>query len=177
MEEKVFLVVSLVRDLTNNTLLVIREKSNIARARRPQDFFPSNMKSIGENEVQCAIRVTFEQTGIVIKNPKEVSRIKVEMEDKEKNYEVVVFLSTEFSGSIHPSASTDVIWLSLSTPGQHPLPGMDLSTYMVWSEEEPVKADGQIVGFVLHKILAGKYVRGVYYYSNDEFFDTEVRIL
>lgn len=155
MEEKVFLVVSLVRDLTDDTLLVIREKSVESIVRRPMDFFPMELKPIGENNIQTAIRVTREKTGVVIHNPVEVARIKVDLEDTEKNYEAVVFLSTDFAGTLHPAAGTDVIW----------------------QKEDEVKAHGQIVGFFLQKILAGKYVKGRYNHVNDKFFDTEVRFI
>ena len=157
MEERVILIVSLVRDMTDGTLLVIREKNieSILHACRRRESFPMGLKQIGENTIQCAIRETFEKTGIVIQNPKEVAQVKMEMHDEEKTYEIVFFLSTEFSGSLHTAKGTDVVWVN---PNE-------------------VKLDGQLLIQAMPQILAGRYLSGTYNYADDEFTEFSVRDL
>ena len=92
MEEKIICVISIVRDLTDGTLLVVREKNieALLHASRQREAFPMALKQIGESNVQCAMRVTREKTGIVIKNPVEVGRVKLDMADP---YDILFFLS------------------------------------------------------------------------------------
>ena len=153
MEEKNFLVISLVRDLTDGTLLVIRKKEE--RCRPTQDAFPSSMKP--KNVMQTAIRATYEATGITIKKPVEVARVKVEVQvfGADNSYEAVFVLSTEFTGSLHPASETDV----------------------VWQKEEELKLESTIPAYILRQVLDGKYLSGTYNYADDEFTTKEIRDL
>lgn len=147
------MVISVVRDLTDNTLLVVRKKEEGCRP--TADSFPSDMNPIGENEIQCAIRATYEQTGVTIKNPVEVARVKVEVQvfGADSSYEAVFFLSTDFSGSLHPAAGTDV----------------------VWQKEEEIRCESTLPAYILRHIFAGKYLVGTYNYADDEFTIGEIR--
>ncbi len=153
MEEKNFLVISIVRDLTDGTLLVIRKKEE--KCRPTGDAFPSEINKIGENVLQTAIRATYDATGITIKNPVEAARVKVEvvLPKADNSYEAVFFISTEFSGSLHPAAGTDVVW-------QH---------------EKEIRCENTLPAYVIRHILDGKYLSGVYNYADDEFTVKEVR--
>ena len=153
MKEKNFLVISVVRDLTDNTLLVVRKKEEGCRPTK--DAFPADIKPIGENEIQCAIRATYEQTGVTIKNPVEVARVNVEVQilGADNSYEAVFVLSTQFSGSLHPAAGTDV----------------------VWQKEEEIRCESTLPAYILRHILAGHYLSGTYNYADDEFTEFSVR--
>ncbi len=151
MEEKKFLVISVVRDLTDNTLLVVRKK-----CRPTGDALPSEINPIGENILQTAIRATYEQTGVTIKNPVEVARVKVEVQllgNQDKSYEAVFVLSTQFSGSLHPAAGTDV----------------------VWQKEGEIRCESTLPAYVIRHILDGHYLSGTYNYADDEFTIGEIR--
>lgn len=149
------MVISLVRDLTDNTILIIRKKEE--RCRPTNDVFPSAMKPIGENEIQCAIRATYEQTGVTIKNPVEVARVNVEVQvlGADNSYEAVFVLSTQFSGSLRPAAGTDV----------------------VWQKEEEIRCESTMPAYILRHIIAGHYLTGTYNYADDEFTECSVRDL
>ena len=153
MNEKTFLVVSIVRDLTDNTLLVIRKKED--RCRPVGDYFPSDINKIGENILQTAIRATYDATGITVKNPVEVARVKVEvvLPKADNSYEAVFILSTQFSGTLHPADGTDV----------------------VWQKEEEIRCESTLPAYILRHILDGKYLNGVYNYADDEFTIKELR--
>ena len=152
MEEKEFLVISIVRDLMDNTLLVVREKHQGCRPM--QDAFPSDTKQIGENATQAAIRIAYEASGITPQNPVEVAKVKVQMLH-EKSYVVLVFLSTQFTGTLHPATGTDI----------------------VWQRESDVTLGNSIAAYVLRHILANKYVTGTYSYADGEFSLGELRDL
>ena len=153
MKEKKFLVISIVRDPKDNTILIVRKKEEGCK-----DAFPADIKPIGENVMQTAIRATYEATGITVKNPKEAARVKVEVQlfgNQDKSYEAVFFLSTEFSGTLHPAAGTDV----------------------VWQQQEEIRCESTLPAYIIRHILDGHYLVGTYNYADDEFTEFTVRDL
>lgn len=149
------MVISIVRDPKDNTILIVRKKEKGCRP--TADSFPSDMNPIGENVMQTAIRATYEATGVVIKDPVEVARVNVEVQvlGADNSYEAVFFLSTDFSGSLHPAAGTDV----------------------VWQKEEEIRCESTLPAYILRHILAGHYLSGTYNYADDEFTEFSVRDL
>ncbi len=150
MEKEKIIVISVVRDPKDNTILIVRKKEEATK-----DAFPADIKPIGENEIQCAIRATYEQTGVTIKNPVEVARVNVEVQvlGADNSYEAVFFLSTDFSGSLHPAAGTDI----------------------VWQQEGEIRCESTLPAYVIRHILDGHYLSGTYNYADDEFTIGEIR--
>ena len=147
-------IVSVVKDLTDDTLLVIRDKSVESLFHRHESF-PMDVKKIGQTAAQCAVETTHSKTGIIIQNPIEVARVHVKMDDKDNDYEIVFFLSTEFSGTLHPAKETDVIWQKMS----------DLRT------------ESRVVSHVILHINCNKYVKGTYNFADEDFTVEESRDL
>ena len=84
---------SIVRELSDNTFLMVENHRGINKG---CINFPGGKQEINENILQCAIRETREETGIIIKNPVEVGYL----EFPTQNFYVYVFMSTEFSGTM-----------------------------------------------------------------------------
>ena len=155
MNRERIMVISIVRDPKDNTILIVRKKEE--KCRPTKDAFPADIKPIGENILQTAIRATYEATGVTIKNPVEAARVKVEVQllGADNSYEAVFVLSTQFSGSLRPAAGTDV----------------------VWQKEEEIKCESTMPAYILSHIIAGHYLTGTYNYADDEFTEFSVRDL
>ena len=106
--------------------------------------FPGGKKEPDENMLQCVKRETAEETGIIIKNPKQVGYIEFPGAD----YYVYVYKSTEFSGNIKAHVGeVDVFWQDASA-----IP-----------YDKMREADKDF----LPLILAGQYVKRRYYYDSN----------
>ena len=145
MEENRIICVSIVVNFSNRTIL-------IASSSNAKDMLLSGIKKTAESAVQCVIRITTEATGLVVKNSKEAACIKVKMPDADDNYEVIFFVSTDFSGSFRNSSNAD----------------------LAWPKENEVKTAQEIYKTVMPDILSGKYVRGTYNSKCNKFISKEI---
>ena len=95
---------SIIEDVENNKLLMIKHLRGINKG-----FvnFCGGKKEEGETMEDCVRRETFEETGIVIENPKRVGYVEfVPME-----YNVTVFKSTKFHGDVKArEGEVEVFW-------------------------------------------------------------------
>ena len=131
----------IVRDLSDNTFLMVENHRGINAGYLN---FPGGKQEIGENIVQCAIRETYEETGLTIKNPVEVGYL----EFPTKDFYVFVFMSTEFSGTMRYNPS---------------------ETRAFWQDGNEIPYDKMRddVRDLLPDILAGKYVKRRYILDDD----------
>lgn len=132
---------SIVEDVANHKFLMIRHHRGINEG---CVNFPGGKKEIGESMEDCVIRETYEETGLKIKNPKQVGYI----EFPTKDFYVYVFKSTEFSGAIKENKDeVDAFWIE-----------EDKIPY-----EQMREADRNF----LPEIMAGKYVKRRFIYDDD----------
>lgn len=84
---------SIVEDIINNKILMIRHKRGINKGYMN---FPGGKKENNESMEDCVIRETLEETGILIKNPQKIGY----MEFPSMNFYVHIYKSTEFEGDL-----------------------------------------------------------------------------
>ncbi|MBR5598761.1 MAG: 8-oxo-dGTP diphosphatase [Alphaproteobacteria bacterium] len=131
----------IVEDCKNHKFLMIRHHRGINDG---CINFPGGKKEPDETIEACAIRETFEETGIIIKNPVKVGYIEFPGVD----FYVHIFKSSEFSGTINENkAEVDAFWQD-----------MDNVPYDMMRE-----ADRDF----LPDILAGVYVKRRYVYDTN----------
>ena len=132
---------SIVRDKNTNKFLMIRHHRGINKG---CINFPGGKKEVDETMEECVIRETLEETGILIKNPKQVGYIEFPGVD----FFVWVFMSDEFEGQLKENeAEVDAFWQDAND-----IPFDDMR-----------EADRNF----LPEILAGKYVRRRYVYDEN----------
>ncbi|MFI3241328.1 MAG: NUDIX domain-containing protein [Alphaproteobacteria bacterium] len=132
---------SIVYDQENKKYLMIKHHRGINNGYLN---FPGGKKEADETMLQCVIRETLEETGILINNPKEVGYI----EFPTMNFYVYVYMSTEFSGELIVNQE-------------------EVETF--WQDENNIpydkmrEADKDFIPL----ILSGKYVKKAYFYNKD----------
>ena len=132
---------SIVEDTVNHKYLMIRHHRGINEG---YINFPGGKKEGDEDMLQCVKRETFEETGLIIKNPQQVGYI----EFAGAEYYVYVYKSTDFEGEIKAKADeVDVFWQDA-----------DCVPY-----DKRREADKDF----LPPILAGKYVKRRYFYDSE----------
>ena len=132
---------SIVEDVENHKFLMIRHHRGINEG---YINFPGGKKEADEDMLQCVKRETFEETGIIIKNPVQVGYIEFPGVD----YYVYVYKSTEFEGDIKAKADeVDVFWQDASSVPY----------------DRMREADKDF----LPDILAGQQVNRRYFYNSD----------
>ncbi len=132
---------SIVEDTKNHKLLMIKHLRGINKG-----FvnFCGGKKEEGETMDDCVRRETFEETGIEIENPKRVGYI----EFTPMEYNVTIYKSTKFHGSIRPrKGEVEVFWQDINK-----IPFSQMR-----------KADQNYVP----EILAGKYVKKQIIYDDE----------
>ena len=132
---------SIVEDVKNQKFLMIKHQRGINQGCMN---FPGGKKEPDESVMDCVIRETFEETGITIRNPKEVGYI----EFPTKNFYVHVFKSTEFSGQLKVN---------------------EAEVIASWVDKDKVPYDDmrEADRDFLPEILSGKYVKRRYMYDDD----------
>ena len=136
MDKMIIASLSIVKDLEKDAFLLVENHRGINKG-----FinFPGGKQEADEDIVRCAIRETFEETGIVIKDPIEVGCL----EFPTKNFCVYVFWSTDFSGVLKFNpAETKAFWHD--------------------AQDVPYEKMREDVKDFLPDILAGKYVKRRY---------------
>ena len=132
---------SIVEDVANHKFLMIRHHRGINEG---CVNFPGGKKEAGETMEDCVIRETYEETGLKIKNPKQVGYI----EFPTKDFYVYVFKSTEFSGSLNEKKDeVDAFWID--------------------EDEIPYEQMREADRNFLPEIMAGKYVKRRFIYDDD----------
>ena len=84
---------SIVEDIINNKILMIRHKRGINKGYMN---FPGGKKENNESMEDCVIRETLEETGVLIKNPQKIGY----MEFPSMDFYVHIYKSTEFEGDL-----------------------------------------------------------------------------
>lgn len=136
---------SIIEDTKNKRYVMIRHHRGIN-----EGFlnFPGGKKEEGETITDCVCRETYEETGLIIKNPIEVGYI----EFINQNFYVHVFKSIEFEGELKEKEDeVNVFWQNA-----------DNIPY-----EKMREADKNF----LPEILSGKYIKRRFFY--DENFKLE----
>ena len=130
---------SIIEDTKNHKFLMIKHLRGINKGY--VNFCGGKMEE-GETMDDCVRRETFEETGLVIENPKRVGYVVfVPM-----GYNVTIYKSTKFHGDVHArEGEVEVFWQDIDTI---PL-------------EKMRKADQDY----MPEILAGKYVKKQYMYD------------
>ena len=132
---------SIVEDVKNKKFLFVRNLRGIN-----QGFinFPGGKKELGEDMTSCVIRETKEETGIVIKNPRQVGYVEFPTMD----FYVHVFWSTEFDGELTSRAG-------------------EVETF--WLDEDKIPFDKMRAADkdFLPDIFKGKYIKRRYYYAQN----------
>ena len=132
---------SIVEDEKNHKFLMVK---NLRGINQGCINFPGGKIEPGETMDQCVIRETLEETGILIKNPKQVGYV----EFPEFDFYVYIYKSTEFSGELHAKeGEVEVFWQDA-----------DNIPYTQMRE-----ADSNF----LPDILSGKYVKRRYIYDQN----------
>lgn len=132
---------SIVEDVKNKKFLFVR---NLRGINQGCINFPGGKKEPNEDMLSCVIRETKEETGIEIKNPRQVGYI----EFPNKEFYVHVFWSKEYSGELKAKdGEVEAFWLD-----ENKIPFEDMR-----------EADKDF----LPDILQGKYVKRRYFYSAD----------
>lgn len=132
---------SIVEDVANHKFLMIRHHRGINEG---CVNFPGGKKEAGETMEDCVIRETYEETGLKIKNPKQVGYI----EFPTKDFYVYVFKSTEFSGSLNEKKDeVDAFWID--------------------EDKIPYNQMREADQNFLPDIMAGKYVKRRFIYDDD----------
>ena len=106
--------------------------------------FPGGKKEPNETMEDCVKRETYEETGLMIKNPQQVGYI----EFPTKDFYVYVYKSTEFSGELHEKAD---------------------EVNLFWIDEDKIPYDKmrEADRNFLPEIIAGKYVRRQFIYDEN----------
>lgn len=132
---------SIVEDVANHKFLMIRHHRGINEG---CVNFPGGKKEAGETMEDCVIRETYEETGLKIKNPKQVGYI----EFPTKDFYVYVFKSTEFSGSLNEKKDeVDAFWID--------------------EDKIPYNQMREADQNFLPDIMVGKYVKRRFIYDDD----------
>jgi len=132
---------SIIEDVANHKFLMIRHERGINKG---CINFPGGKKEEGETIEQCVVRETQEETGLLIEDPKQVGYV----EFPKFEYYVHIFWSKKFSGELK------------SHEGE---------VKAFWQDEDKIpynemrEADSNF----LPDILAGKYVKRRYIYTED----------
>lgn len=131
---------SIVEDVKNKKFLFVR---NLRGINKGFINFPGGKKEQNEDMISCVIRETQEETGINIKNPRQVGYIEFPTMD----FYVHVFWSTEFEGELS------------SRPGE-------VETF--WLDEDKIPFDSMRDADkdFLPYIFKGQYVKRRYFYSD-----------
>lgn len=132
---------SIIEDTVNHKFLMIRHLRGINEG---CINFPGGKKEAGETMEECVVRETLEETGLNIKNPKQVGYI----EFPSKDFYVYVFKSTEFSGTLHENKN-------------------EVHTFWVEKDKIPYAEMREADRNFLPDILAGKFVKRRYMYDED----------
>lgn len=132
---------SIIEDVINHKYVMIRHQRGINKGYLN---FPGGKKEENETIIDCVCRETLEETGLTIKNPKEVGYI----EFAGKDFCVYVYKSTEFEGNLKEKEDeVNVFWQDT-----------DAVPY-----EQMRAADRHF----LPEILSGKYVKRRYFYDEN----------
>ena len=132
---------SIIEDTKNKRYIMIRHHRGIN-----EGFlnFPGGKKEEGETITDCVCRETYEETGLIIKNPIEVGYI----EFINQNFYVHVFKSTEFEGELKEKEDeVNVFWQNADNIPYDKMRAADKD--------------------FLPEILSGKYVKRRYFYDEN----------
>ncbi len=132
---------SIIEDVKNKRFVMIRHHRGINEG---YINFPGGKIEEGESLTDCVCRETYEETGLIIKNPQKVGYI----EFAGAEFYVHVYKSTEFEGKLREKEDeVNVFWQDA-----------DKIPY-----DKMRSADKDF----LPEILSGKYVKRRYYYDQD----------
>ena len=104
-EKAIFTVLCMVYDDAGNILVEDRLDPSW-----PGICFPGGHVEPGEAITDAAVREVFEETGIIIKNPK-LCGVKQFQTDNDARYVVFFYKSNQFSGELKSSDEGEVFWI------------------------------------------------------------------
>ena len=115
MEQAVFTVLVMVSDESGNILV-----QNRLDPGWPGICFPGGHVEPGESFTESAIRETFEETGLTIRDPRLVG-VKQFQTKRDERYVVFFYKATQFTGTLHSSEEGEVFWISREELPNRPL--------------------------------------------------------
>ncbi len=110
---------------------------------------PGGKLKLGENPVDCVIRETFEETGILVFGPQNRGRLHFFFGEgkNEPDWVVDIFLSTDWAGKMHGSSESEPGWFNLT----------NLPLEKMWPDDQ----------YWLPLFLAGKHFEGKFWFDED----------
>lgn len=114
-EQAIFTVLCMVYDDAGNILLENRRDPSW-----PGVCFPGGHVEPGEAFTNAAIRETFEETGLTIRQP-QLCGVKQFQTESGARYVVFFYKSNQFSGELHSSDEGEVFWAKRDSLEQYPL--------------------------------------------------------
>lgn len=129
-----------IRAELTNMCMIYEGSRGLVQNRRPAHgwpgvTFPGGHVEPGESVTQSVIREIYEETGLLLKDPK-LCGIKDWIQDDGSRYMVFLYKCDEFSGKLRSSEEGEVFWAERNS-----LPGMNLSdgmeeTFRVFFEDD-----------------------------------------
>ena len=125
--------------LTNMCLIRNSENQVVVQDRRDIDWpgvtFPGGKIEYAESFQKAVIREVFEETGLVISDPVLVGTKQFHT-DKDERYIVLLYIATQFTGTLRSSEEGEVFWLDESELPNYKLAPDLMDMYKVMISEE-----------------------------------------
>ena len=83
--------------------------------------FPGGHVEDDESVEECAIRETYEETGLTLEDAEQVGTIEWNLPQEKTRHFCVLFRSKHFSGSIKASNEGPIFWIRKEELSEHPL--------------------------------------------------------
>ena len=114
-EQAIFTVLVMVSDENGNLLV-----QNRLDPGWPGICFPGGHVEPGESFTEAAIRETFEETGLVMEDPR-LCGVKQFQTNDDARYVVFFFKASRYHGTLHSSSEGEVFWISRDSLTGHRL--------------------------------------------------------
>jgi 8-oxo-dGTP diphosphatase len=125
--------------LTNMCLIRNSENQVVVQDRRDIDWpgvtFPGGKIEYAESFQKAVIREVFEETGLVISDPVLVGTKQFQT-DKDERYIVLLYIATQFTGTLRSSEEGEVFWFDESELPNYKLAPDLMDMYKVMISEE-----------------------------------------
>ncbi|GAB2317777.1 8-oxo-dGTP diphosphatase [Alkalibacterium sp. s-m-22] len=125
--------------LTNMCLIRNPENQVVVQDRRDKNWsgitFPGGKIEYAESFKKAVIREVYEETGLVISDPVLVGTKQFQT-DKDERYIVLLYIATQFTGTLRSSEEGEVFWLDVSELQNYKLAPDLMDMYKVMISDE-----------------------------------------